>query len=168
MSSHLKRLNSPKTWVVLRKTTKYIAKPLPGAHTLGESMSVVQVLKQLGHVQTSGEAKKVLRAHEVLVDGRRVMDVKAGVGLLDTLALPKSNEYYRVVYDHKGRLRLLSIPKAEANTKACKVMNKTTISFANQLSFKSLLFIIKPDFKNLPLVFLADPFALQIAAAPIQ
>ena len=91
MSRHLKRLNAPKSWTILRKTTKYIAKPLPGAHALGESMPIGLVLKQLGHAQTTAEAKKILHAHPVLVDGKRVLDPKSPVGILDSIALPTTN-----------------------------------------------------------------------------
>jgi small subunit ribosomal protein S4e len=127
MSRHLKRLNAPKSWIVLRKTTKYIAKPLPGAHSLAESMPVSIVLKKLGHAQTTAEVKKILNQHQVLVDGKRVLDPNAQVGVLDTVALPASNEYYRAVLDTKGRLQLAPISKAEASTKLCKVVNKTMV-----------------------------------------
>jgi small subunit ribosomal protein S4e len=127
MSRHLKRLNAPKSWFIARKTTKYIGKPLPGAHKLSESMPIALVLKQLGHAQTVGEAKKILNAHPALVDGKRVRDPKAQVGILDSIALPASDEYYRVVFDPKGRLQLVPIPKQEAVTKLCKVVNKTAV-----------------------------------------
>ena len=127
MSRHLKRLNAPKSWTIMRKTTKYIAKPLPGAHKLSESMPIALVLKQLGHAQTTAEAKKILIAHQVLIDGRRVVDPKAPVGVLDSISLPVSSEYFRIVFDAKGRLQLIAIPKAEAGAKLCKVINKTTV-----------------------------------------
>ncbi|MEM4239696.1 MAG: 30S ribosomal protein S4e [Candidatus Woesearchaeota archaeon] len=128
MSRHLKRLNAPKSWAILRKTTKYIAKPLPGAHRLSESMPVSLVLQQLGYAQTSAEAKKILQAHQILVDNRRIKDPKAPVGLLDSISLPGSNEYYRLVFDTKGRLHLMPIPKSEAGMKLCKVVNKTSVA----------------------------------------
>lgn len=127
MSRHLKRLNSPKSWFISRRTTKYIAKPLPGAHKLSESMPIALVLKQLGHAQTTAEAKKILNAHPVLVDGARVKDPKAPVGILDSIALPSSNEYFRITFDSKARLQLVPIPKGEAGSKLCKVVNKTAV-----------------------------------------
>lgn len=127
MSRHLKRLNAPKSWTILRKTTKYIAKPLPGAHKLSEAFTIAHVLKQLGHAQTTAEVKKILTGHEVLVDGKRVRDPKAQVGILDSIALPTSSEYYRVVYDTKARLQLVPIPKAEAASKPCKVIDKRMV-----------------------------------------
>lgn len=130
MSRHLKRLNAPKSWFIQRRTTKYIAKPLPGAHLLSESMPIALVLKQLGHAQTTAEAKKILNQHQVLVDGRRIKDPKSPVGILDSIALPTSKEYYRVVFDAKGRLQLVPIPHAESQSKLCKVINKTTVKGA--------------------------------------
>ncbi len=127
MSRHLKRLNAPKSWMILRKTTKYIAKPLPGAHTLDESMPIGLVLRQLGHAQTMAEAKKILTTHEVLVDGKRVRNPKAPVGVLDSITLPATSEYLRIVLDTKGRLVFIPIPKTETNAKLCKVVNKTVV-----------------------------------------
>ena len=127
MSRHLKRLRSPKTWNILRKTTKYIAKPLPGPHTISESMPIDLMLKQLGYSKTLAETKHILHAHPILRDGKRVLDPKTQIGILDTLSLPLSNEYYRMVFDSKGRLHLISIPKNEAGSKPCKVVNKTPV-----------------------------------------
>ena len=127
MSKHLKRLRAPSTWNILRKATKYIAKPLPGPHNNSESMTVDLVLKQLGYSQTLAETKHILNAHPVLRDGARVLDPKSQIGILDTLSLPLSNEYYRMVFDAKGRLHLISIPKNEAGSKPCKVVNKTPV-----------------------------------------
>ena len=127
MSNHIKRLNAPKKWRILRKTTKYIKKPLPGAHKLGESMPISMVLKELGYAKTVKEVKKILNTHEVLVDGRKVSDDKSQVGILDSVSLPTSKEYFRMVYDAKGRLKLISIPKEEANSKLSKVINKTSV-----------------------------------------
>jgi small subunit ribosomal protein S4e len=127
MSRHLKRLNSPKSWFIRRRTTKYVQKPLPGAHALAESMPIALVLKQLGHARSGREAKQILNNHHVLVDGRRVKDPKSPVGILDNISLPASNEYYRITFDEKGRLQLVPIPKNEATSKLCKVVNKTAV-----------------------------------------
>ncbi len=128
MSRHLKRLNAPKSWTILRKTTKYIAKPLPGAHKLLESMPIALVIKQLGHAQSSAEVKKILLAHQILVDNSRIRDLKAQVGLLDSLSLPDSSEHYRLIFDTKARLQFVPIPKTEAGLKFCKVTKKTSIA----------------------------------------
>ncbi len=128
MSRHLKRLNAPKSWMILRRTTKYIAKPLPGAHKLSESMPMSLLLKQLGHAQTAREAKRILNAYQILVDGKRVRDIKASVGVMDSISLAETNEFYRVAFDAKGRIQLVPIPKGEAGIKPCKVENKTSIA----------------------------------------
>jgi small subunit ribosomal protein S4e len=125
MSRHLKRLNAPKAWLIQRRTTKYIAKPLPGAHRLGESLAIALILKQLGHAKTTAEAKKILNASQVLIDGCRVRDPKAPAGILDSISLPQTDEHYRIILDTKGRLQLARITKQEAGSKLCKVINKT-------------------------------------------
>jgi len=128
MSRHLKRLNAPKSWTIPRRTTKYIVKPLPGAHTLTESIPIALVLRWIGYAQTASESKKIIHSHNVLVDGRRLTDPKEPVGLLDSISLPDSNEHYRVTFDEKGRLQLVPITKEEAGMKLCKVVNKTAVA----------------------------------------
>jgi small subunit ribosomal protein S4e len=90
-------------------------------------MPIALVLKQLGHARSGSEAKQILNNHQVLVDGRRVKDPKSPVGILDSIALQASNEYYRVTFDEKGRLQMVPIPKNEATSKLCKVVNKTAV-----------------------------------------
>ncbi len=128
MSRHLKRINAPKSWIIQRKTTKYIAKPMPGAHRIAESMPLSLVLRKLGHATTAAEAKKILNTHQILVDGKRARSLKAQLGLMDSIALPETNEYYRVVFDRKGRLQMVPIPKGETGIKLCKVVNKTAVT----------------------------------------
>lgn len=128
MSRHLKRLNAPKGWIIPRKTTKYIAKPMPGAHKIMESMPLSLVLRKLGHAATAAEAKKILNAHQILVDGKRVRSLKSQLGIMDSIALPGTNEYYRIVFDKKGRLHMAPIPKGETGLKLCKVVSKTTVA----------------------------------------
>ena len=36
----MKRITAPKTWNVLRKTTKFITKPHPGAHKLDHGVAI--------------------------------------------------------------------------------------------------------------------------------
>ncbi|MEM2915830.1 MAG: 30S ribosomal protein S4e [Candidatus Woesearchaeota archaeon] len=127
MSRHLKRINAPKSWIILRKTTKYITKPMPGAHKITESMPMSLVLRKLGHAATAAEAKKILNRHQILVDGKRVRSLKSQLGIMDSVALPETNEYYRIVFDKKGRLHMVPIPKDETGLKLCKVVNKTTV-----------------------------------------
>jgi len=126
--SHLKRLVAPRSWPIERKKTKWIAKPLAGPHTLEESMPLAVILKEiLKFVRTTKEVKKILKEGQILVNNVVRKEVNFPIGFLDTLSVPTLNEYFRVLYDHKGRLTFLPIPKTESTIKPEKVIGKKII-----------------------------------------
>ena len=47
VKSHLKRIAAPRTWDIDRKTTKFIARPKPGQHTLQLGMPLAVLLKEI-------------------------------------------------------------------------------------------------------------------------
>jgi len=128
VSKHLKRLAVPRRWTVPRKAHKWATKPRAGPHAGEESVPMAIVLRDYLHLcDTSREAQRILGAREVLVDGRVVTDYKRGVGLMDVLSIPKVDRHYRALVDTAGRLRLVDIPKAQADWKLCRVEGKTTV-----------------------------------------
>jgi len=127
-TSHLKRLNAPKTWKIQRRVLTFITRPNPGAHTMALCMPINLVLRDmLTHATTTKEVRTILLAKEALVDGNAVSDKKYQIGLFDTLELPKLSESYRMLIDEKGYLTLLKIDKKEAHIKPCKILNKSVI-----------------------------------------
>ncbi len=128
VKNHIKRVAAPKTWNVLRKTTKFITKQNPGAHSKQFSMPINNVLKDmLKLTKTTKETKYVLTKQEVLVNGVKRKDNKAQVGFLDTLSIPSINKAYRISIDKKGMLKANEIKNEQASELILKVTGKTKI-----------------------------------------
>jgi small subunit ribosomal protein S4e len=132
--SHLKRINAPKQWNILRKNNKFITRPNPGPHTMNMAVSLNLALKLIGLGNNLREVKFLLNNHEVLVDWRRKKDSKAQIGFLDTLAIPKQNIYYRVLFDEKGKLYLKKTDEKDSVLKISKIVNKTPLGKKIQLN----------------------------------
>jgi small subunit ribosomal protein S4e len=128
MSKRMKRLAAPRTWAIPRKEKVWVPRPLPGKHAMEESIPLVIVLRDYLKVCDSGrEAERILGKKEVLVDGRVARRGKTAVGLMDIVAIPKINAYYRVLKDKNGKIRLISIKKDEASWKLVKIKDKTIV-----------------------------------------
>lgn len=125
-SHHLKRLAMPRSWPLPRKTSVWVTRPMPGAHSLEHCMPVSLVIRDvLGLAKTSREVRFILHNELAKIDGRVVKDTRRGVGLMDVLSL--GEEHYRCVLDHNGRLRYRTISADEAAWKICRIEGKTTI-----------------------------------------
>jgi len=125
-SHHLKRLAMPRSWPLPRKTSVWVTRPMPGAHSLEHCMPVSLVIRDvLGLAKTSREVRFILHNELAKIDGRIVKDTRRGVGLMDVLSL--GDEHYRCVLDHNGRLRYPTISAEEAAWKVCRIEGKTTI-----------------------------------------
>lgn len=84
--NHLKRVAAPRTWPITRKTSKWVVKPTPGAHSEERGMPLVVVLRDLLHLaDKSKEIKQILHEGQVLVDGRVRKDHRFVVGMFDTV-----------------------------------------------------------------------------------
>ncbi|MBW2968505.1 30S ribosomal protein S4e [Candidatus Woesearchaeota archaeon] len=125
---HIKRLTVPKTWVLLRKEHKFVTRPNPGPHSFKFSVPVSLVLKELGYASSTKEARKILNSKSILVDGRRIKDVKFPVGLMDTVNIKDVAGFFRMVLDVKGRLKILPIKESETSVKLSRVNNKKIVS----------------------------------------
>ncbi len=129
MSKHLKRLAVPRSWVIPRKTNVYTTKPRPGAHPVERGLPISTIIRDYLKLAATGrEARRVVSAGDVLVDGRIVKDPKFAVGFMDVVAVPKTKQAWRVFIDEKARLRLVPIDDKQAAFKLCQINSKTTIS----------------------------------------
>ncbi len=134
---HLLRLSAPKSWPIKRKGITWIARPSPGAHSLQGAMPLSVILRSfIKCAKTVKEVKTILLNKGVLINGSVVKDHKYPVGLFDTIAIPKINEYYRIVLDHKGHLIIKKIDKTDANLLILQIKNKTLLKKGKiQLNF---------------------------------
>lgn len=129
MSNHMKRLASPRSWKIPKKSSTWVPKPNAGKHSAERSIPLGLVLRDyLNLVDTMTEAKRVLGNREILVDGRVEASHKTPVGLMDIISVPKLQKQYRVVLDHHGRVVVAEIGANEAGWKFCRIENKTTVS----------------------------------------
>ncbi len=127
MKRHLKRLRSPKFWQVKKKEKKWIVRPRPGPHKMFESIPLLVLVRDVLKVVDKGkEAKKIIKAREVVVDGKARRDHKYPVGLMDVVSIPKLGKNYRIVPSKRG-LEVIEIPKAEANKKICRINDKNVL-----------------------------------------
>ena len=126
--SHLKRIAAPKTWDVRRKTNKFIARPMPGPHSLKASLTINFLLRNvLQCAKTTKEIKLILANNSILIDKKSRKEYKYPVGFMDVVELPSTKEYYRMLYNHKGKLKLINIDSKESKLKLLKVINKSII-----------------------------------------
>nr|AOZ56020.1 ribosomal protein S4E [uncultured korarchaeote] len=127
-SRTLKRLVAPKTWRIPRKVSKWIVKPSPGPHPMVLSIPLLVVLRDvLKLYSTAREAKKVIKAGRVLVDGKPRRDYKFPVGLMDTLSIPDEELYLRCVPYKANPIYFITIPRSEINLKICQVIKKFNV-----------------------------------------
>jgi small subunit ribosomal protein S4e len=147
--SYLKRIAAPKTWQILRKTTTYITKPSPGAHSLGHGMPLSVILKEvLNYSRNSREVKKVLGTNEIKVDGTSRKNPRFQVGIFDTIEL-STGETFRMIINKNGKLDLVKIKKEEVHTKPCKIVGKTMVNGKVQLNLYdgNNIFVDKDGYK---------------------
>ncbi len=128
MSKELRRLIVPKSWPVKRKAHYWVTKPSPGAHSISGSVPVNVVARDmLGLCDTANEVRTIISNKDMLVDGKKVTNIKQGVGLMDVVSFPKMDAHYRMLVDRRGKLRLVKVAEEMASWKLCRIENKTTI-----------------------------------------
>jgi small subunit ribosomal protein S4e len=128
MKNHLKRIATPRTWIINRKEQKFIIRPNPGAHSFERGLPLAVIMRDLLKLaSTMGEVKKILNNKDVLVDGKRRKNPAFIVGLFDVISFPDLKKSYRSSLDDKGRLVLTESPAGESAVKLSKVVGKTVL-----------------------------------------
>lgn len=129
VKQHLKRLGSPNSWPIAKKTLTFIARPLPGPNNKHHHLPIAVALRDLvGVVATTKEAKFILRNKDCLIDQKPVFDNKQPIGLLGVISLHKLKESYRLTITKKNKLRAIKIEEKEAKQKITKIIGKTSLS----------------------------------------
>jgi len=128
MSKHLKRLNAPRALKLHRKERTWTVKSSPGPHPLERSIPLAMVVRDyLGLCDTYREAKRIIANGEVVVDGAKRKNHKFSCGLMDVVSIPKLKKDYRVLFDQRGKLTLVSISSKDAGWKLCRIEDKTIV-----------------------------------------
>merc|ERR1712039_201487 len=96
---HLKRIRTPKSWMLDKLTGVYAPRPRTGPHKLRECLPLQLVLRnRLKYALTGRECDVILgdKDNQVKVDNKVRRDKKFPVGLMDTVSIPKTGDYYRI------------------------------------------------------------------------
>ena len=132
---HLKRINTPKTWKVQRRGIKFITRSNPGGMAKEFTMPVSNILKyELQLANTIKEVKHIIKDEEILVNSRKITDYRYPVCFTDVISFPKSGQYYRLIMDRDGILKLITISKEESQLKIIKIIGKSFVDKKLQLN----------------------------------
>lgn len=124
---HLKRLNAPKNWMLDKLSGVFAPRPSCGPHKLRECLPLIIIIRnRLKYALTYAETKKILYRRFIKVDSKVRTDIKYPVGLMDVISIEKTNQFFRLLYDVKGRFILHKIAKEDINFKLCRVNKLST------------------------------------------
>jgi small subunit ribosomal protein S4e len=123
--SHLVRQEIPKKWPIERKGSAYIVRP---QFNLKEGMPLLIILREIMSLaQNRREAKKIIHANHIIVNGKIANDEKTNILLFDTLNIIPLKKAYRLNLTEKGKFFLEEIKEIEAEKKISKIINKTVL-----------------------------------------
>jgi len=124
VKNHIKRIDAPRRWDILRKKHVFVSRPNPGRDQ-SLCISLNTVLKEmLAKTKTTKESKHLIKAQGIFVNGRRKYDEKFSIGFLDVVSFPSLKEHYRMIVDDKNKILMIKISEEEAKLKLSKVLDK--------------------------------------------
>ena len=105
----------------------YAPRPSPGPHKLRECIPLAVLLKQrLKYALNYNEVIKIVKNKEGLIkiDNKVRRDHRFPLGFMDVVSIEKTGEFFRMLYDIKGRYIAHKIDGKEAVFKLCKIKRK--------------------------------------------
>ena len=127
MINKTKRLVMSRTVKIPRKEFFWGATPNPGRHSRDNSIPLLVVLRDyLGFGDKEREITRMLNSGLVKVDGRLAKERKMALGFMDVISIESLKKYYRVVFDHRGRLVVRDETEKNSTLKPKRVMNRIT------------------------------------------
>jgi len=162
---HLKRLNAPKSWMLDKLGGVFAPRPSTGPHKLRESLPLVIILRnRLKYALTNSEVTKIVMQRTIKVDGKVRTDSNYPAGFMDVITIEKTGDYFRLLYDVKGRFILHKITPEEAGYKLCRVRKVQT-------GPKNIPFLVTHDGRTIrypdPLIKPHDTIRLDLASGKI-
>jgi len=119
---HLKRLNAPKHWMLDKLSGNFAPRPSPGPHKLRECLPLVVLLRnRLKYALNYQDVTKIMMQRLIKVDGKVRTDVCFPAGFMDVISIEKTGEFFRLLYDVKGRFVCHRIGADESAYKLGKV-----------------------------------------------
>ena len=127
---HMKRITAPRSWMLSKLGGTYTVRPAQGPHKRRDSLPLQIVLRDKLKLAFNGtECYKILKQKEglVRVDKKIRRNPKFPIGFMDCVEIPKCGYAFRVLYDSKGRFKLVDVDvdKNEQNFKICRVVKKS-------------------------------------------
>ena len=127
-SKKLKRQMAPLYWGISRKEKRFVVTVKPGPHKKNYSIPTAVLLRdKMKIVSTLREAKSVIYAGKVSIDGVKRKSLHHGIGLMDVIELDGISDSYRLVPKDGAILTPIKINSDEKNKKIVKVTGKTSI-----------------------------------------
>lgn len=121
-SRHIKRLASSKYMSISRKSSTYVAKPLPGRHNKLSNISLKTVLtEKLGITSTGREAEMIIKDKNIKVNGKIITEPLYSIGFGDVLHIKDEKEGYVVLTNRHGTF---SIEKSKNSKPLFRVVGK--------------------------------------------
>jgi len=163
---HLKTLAAPHHWMLPKTGGVHAFRPSAGPHKLRECLPLAIIIRnRLKYALNGVEAKKIMMARNIKVDGKVRTDVKFPAGFMDVITIDKSGENFRLIYDTKGRFVVHRINADEASYKLCRVksvnVGKNSVPFLVTNDGRTIRYP-NPDCK------IGDTVEIDIASGKIQ
>lgn len=161
----MKRQRAPNFWDIKRKQSQFVVNIEPGPHPKHRAYPLGMVLRDLLHVaETMREAKLILNAGKVKIDGVTRYDDDFAIGLMDVIELG-SGQAFRMVPSGSRLLVPLAIDESEKSLKLAKVTSKiTTLGKKLQLGFHDGRTIVGPD----PAIRVGDTCVIKLPEGQID
>merc|ERR1719160_913682 len=119
---HHKRLNAPNHWMLDKLGGIFGPKPSSGPHRTRECLPLIMIIRnRLKYALNGREVTTILVQRLVKIDGNIRTDATYPVGFNDVIEILRTNEYFRLLLDSKGRYVLHRISRQEAAYKLCRV-----------------------------------------------
>jgi len=119
---HLKRLNAPKHWMLDKLSGNFAPRPSPGPHKLRECLPLTVLLRnRLKYALNGDDVTKIVMQRLIKVDGKVRTDKCYPAGFMDVVSIEKTGEFFRLLYDVKGRFVCHRIGAEESAYKLGKV-----------------------------------------------
>ncbi|ERL92835.1 hypothetical protein D910_10143 [Dendroctonus ponderosae] len=135
---HLKRLNAPKAWMLDKLGGVFAPRPSTGPHKLRESLPLVIFLRnRLKYALTNSEVTKIVMQRLIKVDGKVRTDPNYPAGFMDVVTIEKTGEFFRLIYDVKGRFTIHRITAEEAKVNDTIQLEIATSKILDYIKFES-------------------------------
>ncbi|MFB6213542.1 MAG: hypothetical protein ABEJ07_03205 [Candidatus Nanohaloarchaea archaeon] len=120
--THQKRLPAPKHYPIERKGRKYVS-TIEGSRSSEDAIPAVVLLREVfGYADNDKDAKEIIKNRAVLRNGEALTDIRQGVGVLDVVEIPETEEAYRVLRDGRD-LKFVAV--TDGDRVAAKIVDKS-------------------------------------------